>query len=286
MAERLLKEVYLPDIALGDSRVLFCGVEQCIPRTDTLPHIRSHFLMVFIVSGKGIFRNPTATYHLGAGATFCVFPGELVFYKEDAEDPWTYYWIGFSGGEVLQILHRASISPHRPVHIANDIRELEALYASVVSYSTRLDFSDKLKIQSLLYDILYHYARSVASPDALAAISTNCSQHIVCAVDYIKSHYQTELSVAEVARAVGISREYFCMLFKRQFSISPVRYIREYRLKTASMLLLTTRDSIAVIAEKVGFHDYNYFTNQFTRHFGVSPTGYRKAGLDISIKSP
>ncbi|MEF2711987.1 MAG: AraC family transcriptional regulator, partial [Oscillospiraceae bacterium] len=102
----------------------------------------------------------------------------------------------------------------------------------------------------------------------------------------IKSHYQTELSVAEVSRAVGISREYFCMLFKRQFSISPVRYIREYRLKTASMLLLTTRDSIAVIAEKVGFHDYNYFTNQFTRHFGVSPTGYRKAGLDISIKSP
>ena len=278
MAEPRLQEVYLQDIAIWDSNVLFCGVEQCVPRRDTLPHIRSHFLMVFIVSGKGTFRNHTATYHLGAGATFCVFPGELVFYKEDEEDPWTYYWLAFSGGEVLRVLLRASISPQRPVHITNDISELEALYEAVVSHSLHMDFGVGLKIHSLVYDILYHYVKSVVSPDALAAVTTHCSEYIVSAVDYIKSHYQAELSVSEVARAAGISREYLCMLFKRQFSISPVRYIREYRLKTSSMLRLTTRDSIASIAERVGFHDYNYFTNQFTRHFGISPTAYRKAG--------
>lgn len=286
MEEARVQEIFFRDITLWDSRVLFCGRERCIPRTDTRPHIRSHVLLVFIVSGKGNFRSHTATYHLGAGATFCVFPGEFVFYKEDAQEPWTYYWVAFSGGKVLQILQQASVTPQQPVHMTSEIRELEALYRELLAYSSQQDWAVGLKIQSLLCDILYRYVKSAVKPEMLAAISTQCSEHIVRAVEYIKTHYSDNLTVAEVARAVGISREYFCMLFKQQFAIAPVRYIREYRLRTASMLLLTTRDSVAAIAERVGFSDYNYFTNQFTRQFGINPTGYRRAGQDGSMKSP
>ena len=67
----------------GGGRILYCGWEQCAAGHFCGPHIRPHYLMVYAVSGGGIFRARSRTYRLAAGPTFVIFPGENVYYCAD-----------------------------------------------------------------------------------------------------------------------------------------------------------------------------------------------------------
>ncbi len=59
-------------------------------------------------------------------------------------------------------------------------------------------------------------------------------------------------------------------------SISPIQYLREYRLQKAAELLLVTDDKIKTIALNCGFNDMSYFTKSFKEFKGMLPGDYRK----------
>ena len=48
-------------------------------------------------------------------------------------------------------------------------------------------------------------------------------------------------------------------------------------MEQAARLMLLTDDKNYVIGERVGYSDANYFSYVFKKHFGMSPSGYRKA---------
>jgi AraC family transcriptional regulator len=59
------------------------------------------------------------------------------------------------------------------------------------------------------------------------------------------------------------------------YSMSPRRYLSEYKLKKAKELLLHTNLSIEEIAEQLYFSSSFHFSKQFRRWTGVSPTHFR-----------
>lgn len=264
--------------------ILFCGTQKCEPMHFYGPYTRPYFLMVFAHSGKGIFRTQSKTYHLEAGSTFFIFPGEVTYYEADSDDPWEYSWIAFSCRVGLysmeQLLLRSSISSHRPVHITKDYAELDRLYREVFVFSrSEKPFAD-IKIMSLFWDIVYQYTISANITSSSLLISPT-SAHVSIAIEYIKCYYHKSISVAMVAEHVGISREHLCNLFKKQYGISPVQFISLYRIQQSEMLLLTTDYSIDTISGMVGFSDYNYFSNKFTGINKISPTKFRKNGRHV-----
>ena len=54
------------------------------------------------------------------------------------------------------------------------------------------------------------------------------------------------------------------------------RYLIHYRIAQACLRILEGKDKIYEVAEQVGFNDYKYFFQVFTRLIGVSPTQYKK----------
>jgi AraC family transcriptional regulator len=91
-------------------------------------------------------------------------------------------------------------------------------------------------------------------------------------IDYIQAHLTEDISLDDIAAQVGMSRYYFCQLFKRSTGMSPYQYVIKCRIDRAKELLLFRQDcSIADVAFQVGFASQSQFTKHFKKWVGTTP---------------
>lgn len=96
------------------------------------------------------------------------------------------------------------------------------------------------------------------------------------AVTYIEAHYRdAELTLQQVADALNISANYLSSTFSKRRGIPFKKFVQQYRLQRAAQLLMTTKRTIAAIAEEVGFVDHNYFSKVFRAYYQTTPYRYR-----------
>jgi YesN/AraC family two-component response regulator len=94
-------------------------------------------------------------------------------------------------------------------------------------------------------------------------------------VDYLLKHYSNcNLSIKEIAKQSFISEVYFRRLFKCAYGISPQKYIVRLRIQYAKELISTGYYSLKEIALMSGYTDYKYFSTEFKKQIGVSPSNY------------
>jgi AraC-like DNA-binding protein len=84
-------------------------------------------------------------------------------------------------------------------------------------------------------------------------------------------------SVERLAHAVGASRSSFASHFMRLVGQPPLQYLTEWRMAEAAQRLRDSDDSIAAIAERVGYRNTVAFMKAFSRAHKVGPGGYRRA---------
>ncbi len=99
---------------------------------------------------------------------------------------------------------------------------------------------------------------------------------IYASYDYIKRNFANpEITVKEAAEKSFMSEVYFRKLFKAEHGISPREYIINLRINNAIRLMETGCYTLGEIARLSGWNDYRYFTTEFKRKTGVSPSNYR-----------
>jgi signal transduction histidine kinase/DNA-binding response OmpR family regulator len=95
------------------------------------------------------------------------------------------------------------------------------------------------------------------------------------AMAYIHTHFAEALSREDIARHVGISADYLTDCFRQELNITPMIYLRRYRILQARELLETTNLSMTQVAFEVGFSESAHFTRLFQREVGMTPRAYR-----------
>lgn len=94
---------------------------------------------------------------------------------------------------------------------------------------------------------------------------------------YLDEHYAEKLSLGKIASDLGIGTTKLCALARRLSGDGSVtRLIAVRRVEAAKLLLVREPLSVAQIAGKVGFSDYNYFTRIFKQLVGETPSQYRR----------
>ncbi|MBO7191929.1 MAG: response regulator [Bacteroidales bacterium] len=81
----------------------------------------------------------------------------------------------------------------------------------------------------------------------------------------------SDFSVEELSREVGMSRVHLNRKLKETMNISPSNLIKSIRLKQAAYLLINNKVNISEVAYKVGFSTHSYFSNSFHDYFGMTP---------------
>lgn len=90
------------------------------------------------------------------------------------------------------------------------------------------------------------------------------------------SKLDQRLILQEVASELNISRSLLHKLFIKYAATSPQQYRIAKKMARAEYCLLHTELSIKEIAFQLGYSNQNYFSNDFKRHYLLSPRLYRK----------
>jgi DNA-binding LacI/PurR family transcriptional regulator/DNA-binding response OmpR family regulator/nitrogen-specific signal transduction histidine kinase len=111
-------------------------------------------------------------------------------------------------------------------------------------------------------------------------LNRSTQQLIRRAMAYIHTHHSEPITREAIADSVGISADYLTDCFRQELGITPIIYIRRYRIRQACELLRTSDHSITQIALAVGFSDSAHFTRTFQREMNVSPRAFRRNGTN------
>ncbi len=95
-------------------------------------------------------------------------------------------------------------------------------------------------------------------------------------VAYMESHFAEPISLTKLADSLSVSNRHFLRIFRRHYNTTPLDYILSLRLDSAMELLKDGGLGIAQIADRCGFADSNYFSRQFRKRCGISPSEYRR----------
>lgn len=101
------------------------------------------------------------------------------------------------------------------------------------------------------------------------------------AVDFIDSHYMDEeISLNTVANVANVSSNHFSALFSQNMGQTFIEYLTTLRMNKAKELLRCTGMRSSEIAGEIGYKDAHYFSYQFKKTQGMTPSDYRKARED------
>ncbi|OPX44394.1 putative response regulatory protein [Ruminiclostridium hungatei] len=99
---------------------------------------------------------------------------------------------------------------------------------------------------------------------------------VEAATKYINERLTEDLTVFTLAEQFHVARNYFSRLFKKEMGEGCNEYITRLRIEKAKQLLGASRLKTYEIAEKIGYHDTNYFSLAFKKNTGLSPKEFRE----------
>ena len=250
------------------------GREKCAPLLSCGPAVHNHYLLHYILEGKGLFTIGTDRhYALHAGQAFLICPKSITTYTADKADPWTYIWIEFDGLKIPPFLSDAGLGLKHPIYTPSDpagARELESLMTAMLE-----QHSSSLRLLGNMYWILETLIRT--SSQRKPPKTGNLQEFYVHeAMMYIERHYNQSISVAQLADWCNLDRSYFGKIFKDTVLVTPQEYIIRYRINTACDLLKNTDLSIGDISAQVGYDNQLHFSRAFKKVMGMAPRDWKK----------
>lgn len=265
---------YTPNRINGDLAVYQYGHHRCPKSHFYGPCIREYYLFHFIVKGKGIYRCGNKEFSLQKGKGFLIKPGDESFYQADRNDPWEYYFVAFHGTVASNIILGIDWVDGCIFESVNE--ETVRRCMKNICKENRLYPWSEFKVLGELYVLLSEMMKQKSTISGVSS-EKNDKSELETAVTYIKENASSDsCRVSDIAKHINMDRTSLYRLFKKNFGISVLQYLRNYRLDQAASLLQYTELPAKTIAVKVGMSNYPHFCKSFKIHNGDSPLDYRK----------
>ena len=250
------------------------GFQKCTPGYRWGPGVRDHYLLHYILSGKGTYKTGDKIYTLEAGQLFLAPPETTIYYCADEEDPWEYYWVGFSGPAAKILLAQMPFNRKKPIWRPAEGELFRQRLLDI--YNNRgSDYPAALRMAGYL-----QVALSTLLESSVKQKEDSLEEYARSGAAFLQQNYSADVSIEDVAQNVGVSRSYLYRAFQKEFGCSPSVYLTNYRIQRAMQLLRHSSLAVSVIAISVGFDDPLYFSRVFRRATGLSPTEYRTKKVD------
>ena len=109
----------------------------------------------------------------------------------------------------------------------------------------------------------------------LNPVKNTKNKYVEQAVQLIREHFREDINISTVAGELEISEGYLSRVFKKETDYTFTSYLTRYRMKKAMSLLKDCRVKVYEVAEQVGYSDTAYFSAQFKKLIGISPSEYQ-----------
>lgn len=248
-----------------------CGHSKCTPNHAFGPWVRDYYLMHFIMKGRGEYFVGGQRFSLSENQGFLIKPGEETAYHADSDAPWEYYWVGFNGVDVKNILYYCGLDKNQYIF---DIKKPEQVFQCLVDMN--LNANTGISAEYRLLGELYTLFSYLMSEQKQGLDKKDDKKGILEIIEYIKKNYETDLSLSKLAKFSNMDKTTVYRLFKKQLAMAPHQYVENIRLQNALVLLRDTKMTILSVSISVGFRDVQTFCCVFKKRFLMTPTQYRQ----------
>ncbi|MBD0381360.1 helix-turn-helix domain-containing protein [Paenibacillus sedimenti] len=231
------------------------------------PQGRNDWLITFTLGGEGYFVTSGKEQCCQAGDITLLRPGTPHQYGTRKGQTWHFVWTHFPAA-----FTETSILP-----------DLDLLILSIESESIRERiFQAFIRIlgDSRERGEYWHELCSSALREILFMMAQQTSRKVDARIEEIlhilSVQMRQPIRIDELAKTVGLSPSRLSHLFKASTGHSIVDTLNRMRIQQAALLLEHTDRSASEVCYDVGFQNYNHFTNQFRKWFGVNPSTFMK----------
>ena len=226
------------------------GFEQCKSAKFFGPAVRSHYLVHYVLSGRGVYTVNGNSFALSEGDIFIIRPGEMTIYQADKDEPWSYSWIGFTANEGIGFLDNYTYHVPMLRVCFEKFKELNACDG---------------EIYAMLYQFIAEMFKIYGSPSGSDADYASRARLI------IETSYMRQISIEEIAASMYINRHYLCQLFRSKYGLSPRAFLTQIRM-TNALHFLSLGYKPSEVSVMVGISDISDFSRMFKTYHGFSPS--------------
>ena len=232
--------------------------------------------LFYVVDGKGEFNIQGQRFPVKANDFVIINPQVEHTELSSPDEPLEYIVLGIRG---LSFSNLTPVSegghPFSFFNLRDEQKDILRYLNAMVQEATSQQMSYELVCHNLLEILLIKILRHQHF-DLEVGKQSKATKDISFIKHYLETYYHESIQLEDLASMTHLSRFYISHSFKKEIGMSPMEYLIDIRIKESKILLRTTNYSISQVSDIVGFTTPTYFSKQFRKSTGISPTDYRE----------
>lgn len=249
-------------------------------------HWHDKIELLYFTGGKAVIRCNSSDYEAGPGDLivvnnnelhqgtcagafaeyFCIIFDPLLLEGRRSDACETKY-IGPIAQNRILFQNRVSGDPEVGLYVRRLLREYE-------EKKTGYEIAVKATVYELILHLLRHCVRQELTPPECDSRARNL-RRLSGVLEYVETHYAEKITIDGLSGMAGVSRYYFCRLFKSVTGATLSEYLNVLRVGKAEAMLQSGSGNVTEAALACGFDDPNYFSRMFRRYKYRSPSSVR-----------
>jgi AraC-like DNA-binding protein len=225
----------------------------------------------YVWDGAGEMVLNGIAYTLAKGSCFLFRPGDRASASQAPDNPLTVTYIHFGVGA----RRRAELDNLSSYRSVRDTVFLETLLSRYVQNARDRAFRYEREAELLLSLMLQQLERQQWE-ERNGFVRGERLDRIRETANYIRQYPGVRHTVIGLAERAGLSPRYFSLKFRESMRMTVAAFIVEARITRAEHLLRCHNMTVAEVADLLGYHDLPFFSRQFKRFRGLSPSQLRK----------
>ncbi|MGW8482038.1 AraC family transcriptional regulator [Microbacterium sp. NPDC055903] len=245
----------------------------CFPRAEKHGRVRpngaAETIVIVCVAGAGWVEHSGIRTRMGPGSAAVIPGGVPHAYGAGEDEPWTIWWCHVLGSDVPELVSALSV---RPGEITLSLRSADRITAQLDEIVTALERDTTPARLIATSGMAWRLFTQLAVDRVLPEDGTPLER----AMRYLQERVDGRVQVPELAALVGVSPSHLAALFRAATGGGVLAHHLALKMARARQLLDTTPMQVAEIARQVGMDDPFYFSRQFRKVHGLSPSAYRE----------
>lgn len=246
-----------------------------------------YFDILFVTKGTLYLQEEDVKYEIGPNKMIILLPDKHHFSWKPTDEKTSFYWIHFYTTAKWEESNRPStfvsdlpipdLHYHQrsyTLHLRKtaELKETDTLYSMIedILKSTKSDdMNDIWKTEKLFLSFLQFVENQGVYKSRKASIAEKV-------LLYIENNFEKKITSQTLSNIFHLHKNYIAESTKEVFGKTAIEMLAEIRINAAKKYLLRTDKSLNEIATLIGYSTDIYFSGQFKKYEGISPSHYRK----------
>ncbi len=259
------------------------------PREALKLHSHDYFQIYYIISGSAIHHLENSEAKLSPGDVF-ILPPNQPHYIEILKNNVDFYSLSFMSDyykrnrednklvlDFLLYLQTETTEKIEPkVSLSyEDSLFVKSLLDRIMSEFTHKKTGNSEIIKETVSVLLSLFARVYFEKNVDVLITKENRQLVLHSIEYIKNHFDEDVTLSQIVHHSAISKSCFCAMFRSIVGMSFKEYLNRYRIEKAAEMIKSEK-KISVVGNCCGYNDFSTFYRNFKKYKGMSPSEFAK----------